>query len=325
MELLIGSTWQTAPVDSVVQTGTHLAEALAHLHEKGIVHRDIKPANIMICADRSVVLMDLGLARDFFTATTITAGNFPGTPAYMAPEQLAGHPATPASDVYGLGLVLIEKLTGKRGPAAQLSAPDRSTVAPHLLGLLDRMTALEPGDRPTAAECHALLREPAPAPTYAPGGTAQPGAAPVPAPAHPDGLPRATDRAALERFGPPALLSLIFALELVARDQPWSQDDIPFGLYLVILAATLLLTAVLMPHSGGLIRGTGYVTAVFTAIGTVSLSNFIDGLTAPTLFYLTAVLTVAAFCYREIKTRRVRAARQAAGPGIERNRGQMNS
>lgn len=169
MELLTGSTWQTAPVDSVVETGASLAEALAHIHEKAIVHRDIKPANIMICADGNAVLMDLGIAWDLSTATTVTAGSFPGTPAYMAPEQLAGHPATAASDVYALGLVLVERLTGRRGPAAQLPATDRRAVAPHLLAVLNRMTALEPDERPTAAECHALLRKPTPSSIHAPG------------------------------------------------------------------------------------------------------------------------------------------------------------
>ncbi|MFE4255790.1 acyl carrier protein [Streptomyces sp. NPDC056910] len=181
MELLDGSTWQKSSsvesVESVVRTGASLAEALAHMHEMGIVHRDIKPANIMICADGNAVLMDLGIARDFSTLTTVTAAVSPGTLAYMAPEQFSGASASVASDVYALGLVLIEKITGKRGPAVQLPATDRTALAPNLRALLDRMTALDPGERPSAAECRGQLcqsvlpREPAPEPAPAGGST----------------------------------------------------------------------------------------------------------------------------------------------------------
>ncbi|MFE5797642.1 acyl carrier protein [Streptomyces sp. NPDC056503] len=161
MELLSGSTWQQGtapePVDSVVGTAVSLAEALAYMHGMGIVHRDIKPANIMICADGQAVLMDLGIARDFSTLTTVTAAFSPGTPAYMAPEQLSGAPASAASDVYAFGLVLIQKITGKRGPAAQLSAADRARLTPPLHALLSRMTALEPDERPSMAECREQL------------------------------------------------------------------------------------------------------------------------------------------------------------------------
>ncbi|MFI5775063.1 serine/threonine-protein kinase [Streptomyces sp. NPDC051658] len=80
MELLDGTTWQqSASAEWIVQTGASLADALAHMHEKGIVHRDIKPANIMIGADGNAVLMDLGIARDFSALTTVTAAASPGT------------------------------------------------------------------------------------------------------------------------------------------------------------------------------------------------------------------------------------------------------
>ncbi|MFJ9855256.1 acyl carrier protein [Streptomyces sp. NPDC101150] len=161
MELLNGSTWQQSAsvesVESAARIGASLAEALAYMHEMGIVHRDIKPANIMICVDGQAVLMDLGIARDFSTLTTVTATVSPGTLAYMAPEQLAGASASAASDVYALGLVLIEKITGRRGPAGQLSATDRATLTPRLHSLLGPMTALEPTDRPSMAECREQL------------------------------------------------------------------------------------------------------------------------------------------------------------------------
>ncbi len=167
MELLDGATWEFAHVDSVVETGARLAGVLAHVHAAQIVHRDVKPANIMICADGRAVLMDFGIARDDASLTrTVTAtGQFYGTPAFMAPEQLQGRAATPASDVYALGIVLVEKLTGHRLPVAQLMPQVRSSLHEPALSLLTRMTSAHPEQRPTAAECAALLRAPAPSTT----------------------------------------------------------------------------------------------------------------------------------------------------------------
>ncbi|MFI6056133.1 serine/threonine-protein kinase [Streptomyces violascens] len=306
MELLNGSTWQQSdsvePVESVVQTGAGLAEALAHMHETGIVHRDIKPANIMICADGKAVLMDLGIARDFSALTTVTAAFSPGTLAYMAPEQLAGQPASAASDVYALGLVLIEKITGKRGPAAQLPATDRAALAPDIRALLDRMTALDPGERPSAAECRARLGQPAPPP--APDRVEPP----RPAPESPG------RRAQWERFGPP---TAVFVLVSVSSDF-WRIDlgeALPrvFSVWLIrfLVVGLLVSTAALTPHSKGVTRGTGYVFAVFNAAG------FVLGVTlgaGPTLarilpLYCAALLlSIAAYCYRDFKTRRLRLA-----------------
>ncbi|MDT0269842.1 serine/threonine-protein kinase [Streptomyces sp. DSM 44915] len=163
MELLDGATWETAPVDSVVEAGAAVAEALAHVHAAKVVHRDVKPANIMVRTDGRVVLTDFGIARDddSLTRALTTTGKFYGTPAYMAPEQFQGHPATPASDVYALGLVLLEKLTGHRLPAAQLVAQEREKLPAPLLALLTRMTSGQPEARPTAAECARALRAPA--------------------------------------------------------------------------------------------------------------------------------------------------------------------
>ncbi|MFD8781291.1 acyl carrier protein [Kitasatospora sp. NPDC059599] len=183
MELLNGSTWlQRTSVEAAVRTGASLAGALAHMHEMEIVHGDIKPANIMICVDGQAVLMDLGIAREFSTLTTVTATGSPGTLVYMAPEQLAGAPASAASDVYALGLVLTEKITGKRGPAAQLPATDQAALAPRLHALLVRMTALEPGGRPNMAECQELLGQ---------SDVSQP---PAPEPPQPEPVPEVPGR-----------------------------------------------------------------------------------------------------------------------------------
>jgi beta-lactam-binding protein with PASTA domain len=88
-------------------------QALEHAHAKGIVHRDLKPENILVTPDGVVKLTDLGLARAFADGRATHAGAVTGTVQYLAPEQIRGEPADPRSDLYSLGIVTYELVTGR--------------------------------------------------------------------------------------------------------------------------------------------------------------------------------------------------------------------
>jgi predicted Ser/Thr protein kinase len=100
--------------ERIVRIGVDVLEALAAAHAEKVIHRDIKPSNIMLMPDGSVKLIDFGLAKNAELAKDLTQSNAtPGTPGYMAPEQIAGEDATPQSDLFCLGIVLYELLTGQ--------------------------------------------------------------------------------------------------------------------------------------------------------------------------------------------------------------------
>ena len=160
-----------APVQ-VAYLGFDLAGALSYVHEHGIIHRDVKPANVLLVesgGDRPVraKLADFGIALlrghvDSPEAPTT------GTAAYLSPEQVEGVPLTSASDVYSLGLVLIEGLTAKPvfpGSVidSALARLDRDpgipdSVPAQLADILRQMTARNAADRPDAARVEAMLR-----------------------------------------------------------------------------------------------------------------------------------------------------------------------
>ena len=92
-----------------------VAEGLDRAHALGILHRDLKPENLMLTASGAVKLLDFGIARDIDTTSGVTSSGIAvGTPGYMSPEQLVGEPLGPASDIYALGVVVYEMLTGQR-------------------------------------------------------------------------------------------------------------------------------------------------------------------------------------------------------------------
>lgn len=118
MELLQGSTlkeWSHKPrlmaVSKLIPILATVADAMDYAHRQGVVHRDIKPANIMLTADHVVKVMDFGIATMASSARTKTETVL-GTPTYMSPEQIAGKKVDGRSDVYSLGVVMFELLTG---------------------------------------------------------------------------------------------------------------------------------------------------------------------------------------------------------------------
>ncbi|MGO4192435.1 protein kinase [Arthrobacter sp. YAF17] len=155
--------------------GHDLADGLAYIHYHGIVHRDVKPANILLVDynndDRRprAKLSDFGVATKTGNGRVHDDGGTSGTPAYLSPEQAASEPAGPLSDVYSLGLVLLEGLTGKM---AYPGAPVQSAVArllrdpqipeeldPMWVALLSSMLARNPAERPQAREVSLALRQ----------------------------------------------------------------------------------------------------------------------------------------------------------------------
>jgi serine/threonine-protein kinase len=98
------------PQEKAIEVARQICAGVAAAHERGVLHRDLKPANVMIDGEGHVRLTDFGLAAVAGSVENIRAG----TPAYMAPEQLAGREVTARSDIYALGLVLYELFTGKR-------------------------------------------------------------------------------------------------------------------------------------------------------------------------------------------------------------------
>ncbi|WP_086664102.1 serine/threonine-protein kinase [Lentzea kentuckyensis] len=154
-------------VEDVRRLGAALADALAHVHAHGFIHRDVKPANILLGEEDVPRLADFGLARLTDSARLTRADQVVGTAAYLAPEQVRGAEITPAVDVYALGLVLLECLSGRReyegaeieAAVARLHrAPEVPNGLPSdLRRLLTLMTSLSATRRPTASECARAL------------------------------------------------------------------------------------------------------------------------------------------------------------------------
>lgn len=170
MELVPGEALSTIlerervlPADQVLDYVAQTASALHAAHQAGLVHRDIKPGNLLITPDGRVKITDFGIARIADQVPLTATGQVMGTVQYLSPEQASGHPASPSTDVYSLGIVAYEALAGRRPftgesqvaiAMAQINdAPPELpvTVAEPVRNLVFAAIAKKPADRPASA------------------------------------------------------------------------------------------------------------------------------------------------------------------------------
>lgn len=246
-EVLAGGPLPTARAMDVV---AQAAAALAPAHAAGLVHRDIKPANLLLGPGEAVKVTDFGIAHAAGSAPLTRTGTLVGTPAYLAPERAAGEPATPASDLYSLGIVGYECLTGAppfTGTAVEVALahlhrpvpPLPPAVPADVAALVARLTAKDPKQRPAsaaeAAECAGRLRD-AQATT-----TAMPG---PPAP-----LAQATTRSLTLAGAPVASPSP--SGQLAGRQPPLSERARHWAVAATAVAASAVLAGWLLASRGG--------------------------------------------------------------------------
>lgn len=173
MELVDGETLRSIldqrgplPPEEVIEIGLQITDALANAHASGIVHRDIKPSNILRCRDNRVRVTDFGIAKAGEDTDLTVTGTLLGTAKYLSPEQVRGDASDPRSDLYSLGIVLFETLTGRAPFRADTDAatalarlqkppPRIRQINPELPQELDDLVASlmarEPDDRPARA------------------------------------------------------------------------------------------------------------------------------------------------------------------------------
>ena len=211
------------PTDKGLQIARQLCYGLAAAHEKGVLHRDLKPANIMIDGAGSVRITDFGLAQ---LAEQAVEAQRAGTPCYMAPEQLAGQPASVRSDIYALGLVLYEIFTGKRAvPSTSVGECIRFHAQQGPLPLSSLLPDVDPAIEHVIRDC--LTKEP----------KARPASALAVAAALPGGDPLAAALAAGETPAPEVVAA--------ASEQGMLRPAVATALLLVVivgLAGNLLLS-----------------------------------------------------------------------------------
>src|ERR1700694_4632588 len=145
---------------AALRLAAQIARALDAIHAQGIVHRDLKPANILFRADGRPVIVDFGLARDLAANSSLTVAGqqLLATPRYMSPEHFLGQPVDARSDLYSMGAIFYEMLTGQKifdseTPASMIEMHVKGRVPrlperlPASQPILDRLLAKQPADR----------------------------------------------------------------------------------------------------------------------------------------------------------------------------------
>ena len=154
------------PLAQVVELLLPLAEALDHAHSKGVIHRDVKPSNAILDEDGHPVLTDFGLVKSLTEESDTTTGVVFGTAEYMAPEQVLGKDPSPATDVYALGVIAYQMLTGQvpftgttpfevQNGHVNQTPPDPGSINPNLptgiVVALNRILSKDPNERSNSA------------------------------------------------------------------------------------------------------------------------------------------------------------------------------
>jgi len=224
-----------------------VADALGVAHAARIVHRDVKPANVMLTPDGRTKLMDLGIARNIDGESITHASSILGTAGYVSPEQARGDPVDHRSDIYSLGCVLYEMLTGRQPFEAQdplamaykhvheAPVPPTSlepSIPPALEAVTLRAMEKEPAARFQSVEEMAAALDDRTAPVAPVTATTPMPAVPVTTPlptAHPDNLPRRADRVRRRRPLVPFLLGLAALALLGGVAFALFGDDPPAG------------------------------------------------------------------------------------------------
>ncbi len=266
--------------DRSANIAAQVADALSAAHAAGIVHRDIKPGNIMVTPDGQVKVLDFGIARALDSHSLTQTATVLGTSAYMSPEQAMGQPVDARSDIYSLGCVLYEMLTGEPPFTADVSAavlhqhvrvapkPARErnpAIPPALDALVMQMLAKSPDDRPqTAAEVRDRLRQVLAEPEDEAGALTTVALAPIPAlipdqpadPTPPVDPTQATDPTPATRAqatAPPArqLSTSPPRRQTTVPTPPSKRSNTGFWITVFLVAAVLLGGAVAVALTGG--------------------------------------------------------------------------
>ena len=242
-----------------------VAEALYHAHQRGVIHRDVKPGNVLLARDGRTRLVDFGIAHSLADASerlTMT-GTVVGTLRSMAPEQLAGGPITPRTDLYGLGVVLHEALAGRppyaSGSPVELveqqraGPPDLDGLEPGLAAMVASCLSYEPANRPLHAGALAsALRD-----WLAGDPTAALAMAPPP-------VPESVDTSAITQ---PVPVVAPAPPDAAAADPPTRRQVPPAAL---VAAGVLLLAVAALAVAFGLGRGDGAIGVEPIASASVS-------------------------------------------------------